>query len=117
MSALVFIGCGAALWVHPDAIVFVATLAIVAACRSRWWRQHGWAGVPSLALGRNLSGIRRVIAVVLHVGLISVLSTFLLTFAGVRLNVGIVTAAHPQKVLRVLTDVASLTIVAHALLG
>jgi hypothetical protein len=117
IGALVFFGCGVALWVDPNALVFVAALALLAAFRSRWWRRHGWAGAADLALGRNLRGAARVAAVALHLVMAAVAAIFVLTYAGVRINAGIVTAAHPQKVLRVLIRLVEFTVVFHALAG
>lgn len=117
VGAAAFAGCGVALWVHPVAIVFVATLAVLSAFRSRWWRQHGWAGVADLALGRTLHGAARIAVVALHLVVAATAATFVLTYAGVRLNAGVVTAAHPQKVLRVLKYLVVSTVALHALAG
>jgi len=117
VSPIVMMGCGAALWIHPIALAFVAGLALVAAGRSRWWRDRGWTGLRDLALGRGLTGAARAAVVTLHALVASVLLTFLWTYAGGRLNAGFVTAAHPQKAFRVLAIAMGLTVAAHALIG
>jgi hypothetical protein len=117
VSAVVMIGCGAALWVHPIAAGFVGGLAATAALRSRQWRERGWSGLADLILGRHVRGLARALIVTLHVVVACELVAFLWTYLGFRVNVGPVTAAHPQKVFRMLAIATAITVVAHALLG
>ena len=117
VSPIVMIGCGAALWVHPIAAAFIGGLALTAALRSRRWRERGWAGLIDLILGRHVSGATRVFIVTLHVIVACEIAAFVWTYLGFRLNVGLATAAHPQKVFRMLAIASALTVVAHALVG
>ena len=117
ISPIVMFGCGAALWVHPIAAAFIGGLAVTAALRSRRWRERGRAGLVDLILGRNVSGVTRVLLVTLHVIVACEIAAFVWTYLGFRLNVGLATAAHPQKVFRMLAIASALTVVAHALVG
>lgn len=115
VSPIVMIGCGAALWVHPIAAAFVGGLAVTAALRSRWWREHGWAGLRDLILARHVSGVTRVLIVATHVVIACEIAAFVWTYLGFRLNVGLVTAAHPQKVFRTLAITSGLAVAVHAI--
>jgi hypothetical protein len=117
VSPLVFVGCGAALWIHPNAIAFVGALGLVAAFRSRWWQEHRWRGLVDLALARNVRGGPRVAVLGLHAVVALLAATFVVTYFGGRLQAGIVTASHPQKVFGELGVVSGLAVVAHALAG
>lgn len=117
VSPMVMIGCGAALWVHPIAVGFVGGLAVTAALRSRWWRARGWTGLVDLVLARHERGVRRVAVLVLHALVAATLATFVWTYFGFRVNAGIVTAAHPQKVFRMLAIASGLTVAVHAMMG
>lgn len=117
ISAIVMTGCGAALWVHPIAAGFVGGLAATAALRSRRWRERGWTGLVGLILARQVRGVTRVILLMLHVAIACELAAFLWTYLGFRLDIGLVTAAHPQKVFRMLAIVSAVTMVAHGLAG
>jgi hypothetical protein len=111
------VGCGAALWVHPVAAAFIGGLAITAALRSRRWRERGWAGLVDLILGRHVSGVTRVLIVTAHVIVACEFAAFVWTYLGFRVNVGLATAAHPQKVFRMLAIASALTVIVHALVG
>jgi hypothetical protein len=117
VSPVVFAGCGFALWVQPMAVCFIAALCLVAAFRSRWWLDRGWSGVRDVAFGRDMRRAARVAALILHGVVVMVAAAFVFTYLGGRLDAGIVTAAHPQKVFRVLTVLTGLTIAIHALAG
>jgi hypothetical protein len=117
VSPIVMIGSGAALWVHPIAAAFIGGLAITAALRSRRWRERGWAGLGHLILGRHVSGVTRVLIVTLHVIVACEIVAFVWTYLGFRVNVGVATAAHPQKVFRMLAIAMALTVVVHAFVG
>ena len=118
ISPIVMIGCGAALWVHPIAAAFIGGLALRrGAAKPDRWRERGWAGLVDLTLGRNVSGVTRVLLVTLHVIVACEIAAFVWTYPGFRVNVGLATAAHPQKVFRMLAIASALTAVVHALVG
>ena len=116
-NAVVFVCCGAALWIHPIAICAVVALALVAALRSRWWSDHGWRGLVRLACGRDLAGARRVAMVSVHVIVLVTAAIFLSGFLGWRIRFGFFTTAHPQKVFRIAVVLAGIAVGVHALRG
>jgi len=117
ISPIVPLGCGAALWVQPIGVTFVAGLGLAAGVRSQWWRTHGWRGLAAILVCRHQRGIVRVAMLTLHGAVAMLVAAFLWTYLGGRVQLGAVTAAHPQKVFRELAVLAAAAVAIHALSG
>lgn len=117
ISPFVPFGCAAAIFVQPIAASFVAGLAVTAGLRSRWWHTHGWRGFVDLLAGRPHRGAIRLVILIGHALLACFVAAFLWTYLGGDVQLGVVTARHPQKVFREVAAVTAILVVVHALSG
>ncbi len=110
---------GMMMWIHPVASCAIAALAATRILGSAWWSDPSGrvAVATEVVLARNARGLHRAVLLTLHAAAAVIAVLFLFTYAGGAVQIGPLSATHPQRSLRPLMLVGFLLLVGHAFTG